>query len=384
MIGSPVPVRPPSVRPWPRLDRVLAVRLDSAGDVLMTTPALRALRAAGTGELVLLTSPSGAAAAALLPQVDDVIVYEAPWMKPASHRDGWADVSDAADLAMIERLREGRFDGAVIFTVNSQSPLPAAMLCYLAGIPRRLAHCRENPYALLTDWVPDVESTGPVRHEVRRQLDLLAAVGVKARDEHLSLHVPDMASRSVRARLAGMGIGPRDPWVLVHPGASAPSRRYPPHRFAAVVRELVLRTGWQIVYTGDEGETDLVDDVRSAAPGLGVSLAGELSFAELAAIVAVAPMLITNNTAPAHIAAAVGTPVVDLYALTNLQHTPWQVPSRVLSVDVPCKGCLRSVCPLGHNRCLHAVEPADVVDATLDLARDVGMPAVEISTAVAG
>ena len=73
-------------------------------------------------------------------------------------------------------------------------------------------------------------------------------------------------------------------------------------------------------------------------------------------------------------AAAVGTPVVDLYALTNLQHTPWAVPNRVLSVDVPCKGCRRSVCPLGHNRCLHAVDPRDVVDAIIDLAQATGMP----------
>jgi ADP-heptose:LPS heptosyltransferase len=94
----------------------------------------------------------------------------------------------------------------------------------------------------------------------------------------------------------------------------------------------------------------------------------------MAALVAVAPMVLTNNSLPAHIAAAVGTPVVDLYALTNLQHTPWAVPNRVLSVDVPCKGCRRSVCPLGHNRCLHAVEPTDVVDALVELGRDTGLP----------
>jgi ADP-heptose:LPS heptosyltransferase len=85
-------------------------------------------------------------------------------------------------------------------------------------------------------------------------------------------------------------------------------------------------------------------------------------------------MLLTNNSLPAHIAAAVGTPVVDLYALTNLQHTPWAVPNRVLSVDVPCKGCRRSICPLGHNRCLHGVEPADIVDSVLELARETAMP----------
>jgi lipopolysaccharide heptosyltransferase II len=307
-----------------------------------------------------------------LPELDDVIEYEAPWMKPASGaRDG---IDPAADEALIAKLRAERFDAAAIFTVHSQSPLPAALTAYLAGIPRRLAHCHENPYGLLTDWVPDPETDQPLRHEVRRQLDLLAHVGIDATDEHLSLHVPDVASRAVRERLRQMGIGPRDPWIVVHPGATAPARRYPPERFADVLRRLDGVTGWPVLLTGGPSEIALVEGVRAASGGIGTSLAGRLTMAELAALIAIAPLLLTNNSAPAHIAAAVGTPVVDLYALTNLQHTPWLVPSRVLSVDVPCRGCRRSVCPFGHNRCLHAVAPTDVVDAILDLARETGMP----------
>ena len=70
---------------------------------------------------------------------------------------------------------------------------------------------------------------------------------------------------------------------------------------------------------------------------------------------------------PAHLSAAVGTPVVDLYALTNPQHTPWGVPHRVLFRDVPCRYCYKSVCPLGHNDCLHAIEPREVVAAACEL-----------------
>jgi lipopolysaccharide heptosyltransferase II len=363
-----LPRRPAAVRPWRGLKRVLAVRLDAAGDVLMTTPALRALRTTHPDRLTLLTSPSGAAIASLLPELDDVIVYEAPWMKSSTE-----EPDPTVDLAFIDRLRKEQFDAAAIFTVHSQSPLPAALLTYLAGIDRRLAHCRENPYQLLTDWVPDPETDQPLRHEVRRQLDLLAQVGIAAADEHLSLHVPDVASRAVRSRLARLGLGPRDPWIVVHPGATAPSRRYPPAAFGVVIRELHARTGWPILLTGDPSERDLAEDVRTAAGGLGTSLAGDLSIGELAALIAIAPLILTNNSAPAHIAAAVGTPVVDLYALTNVQHTPWAVPSRVLSVDVPCRGCRRSVCPLGHNRCLHGVDPTAVVDAVLDLAAETGM-----------
>ena len=366
--GYVVPPRQARVAPWFGLKRILAVRLDAAGDVLMTTPALRALRSIRPERLTLLTSTSGSAVAELLPEVDDVIVYDPPWMKATGSFD------PGRDAAFIDRLRAESFDAAAIFTVHSQSPLPAATMAYLAGIPRRLAHCHENPYELLTDWVPDPETDQPLRHEVRRQLDLLAHVGIDTLDEHLSLHVPDTASRAIRDRLGSLGIGPRDPWLLVHPGATAPSRRYPPERLGEVLRRLRVRVDWPIVLSGSRSERRLVDDVRTAADGLGTSLAGHLTTAELAALVAIAPMVLTNNSLPAHIAAAVGTPVVDLYALTNLQHTPWAVPNRVLSVDVPCKGCRRSICPLGHNRCLHGVEPRDIVDAVLELARETGMP----------
>src|SRR5690606_27087453 len=118
----------PRTAVWQEARRILAIRLDAAGDVLMTGPALRALKEADPGRHVtLLTSPSGAVAARLLPEVDEVIEYVAPWMKPASADD------TAEHLQMIERLRQGSFDAAVILTVYSQNPLPAALLAHLAG-----------------------------------------------------------------------------------------------------------------------------------------------------------------------------------------------------------------------------------------------------------
>jgi ADP-heptose:LPS heptosyltransferase len=355
---------------WADARRILVVRLDGLGDVLMTTPAIRAL--AGTGrparrEITLLTSPAGAALAPLLPEVDATIVAEPPWLKPGEGSSRPAD-EDAADIRVLaERLREGRFDGAVICTVQSQSALPSAMLCLMAGIPLRLAHARENPYRLLTDWVNDPEPLAPVRHEVRRQLDLVATIGATVEDEHLSVRVPAAASRLIRDLLPAMGIQPGDRWVVVHPGASAPSRRYPIDALARVVRALVQEHGVRVVLAGGPEEMDAVAELQAAGrPGC-VPIAGVLDLAHLAALLAVAPVLIGNNSGPAHLAAAVGTPVVDLYALTNLQHAPWGVPSRVLAHDVPCKGCLKSVCPLGHHACLRGVAPASVVAATLEL-----------------
>jgi lipopolysaccharide heptosyltransferase II len=373
--------------PWREVRRILAVRLDSLGDVLMTGPALRALAAARPPvRITLLTSPAGAPVAGLMPEIDEVIVHEAPWMKGRPRADGTETPADrTADLALVERLAAARFDAAVIFTVHSQSALPAALLCHLAGIPLRLAHARENPYRLLTDWVPDPEPLAPTRHEVRRQLDLVGAVGAVATDEHLSVRVPPEASRDVRAMLDGRGIRLDRPWAVIHPGASAPSRRYPVERFAVVARLLAEEAGWQIVAAGAGPDAPLAEQVvRGIGPGA-VALPDRLDIGGLAALLAMAPVLIANNSGPAHLAAAVGTPVVDLYALTNLQHAPWEVPSRVLAHDVPCKGCRKSICPEGHHACLRGVAPEDVVAAALALMAEVrGEPDVATAPPPAG
>jgi lipopolysaccharide heptosyltransferase II len=342
---------------WRDARSILAIRLDNLGDVLMTTPAFAALKAALPGRRVtLLASSIGAQAAAYIPSLDGVIRYDAPWMKsdpqPGAQFDG----------AMIEHLAAGRFDAAVVFTVCTQSALPAATLAYLAGIPLRLARCRENPYRLLTHWLPEDESSGFAVHEVQRQLELVRAAGASPADTRLQFAVPDEARAAVDVQLDLLGIDTDRPWLVLHPGASAPSRRYPPELFAEAARMLVARLGARIVVTGDAVEAPLVEALCAQVPGA-VSLAGRLDLAELAALIECAPVLLVNNTGPAHIAAAVGTPVVALYALTNPQHTPWLVPHRALSHDVPCRNCLKSVCPHGHHDCLRRVPPEAVAGA---------------------
>ncbi|PSR15603.1 hypothetical protein C8255_22220, partial [filamentous cyanobacterium CCP3] len=162
------------------------------------------------------------------------------------------------------------------------------------------------------------------------------------------------------------GCLPSPPWIVIHPGASAPSRRYPPELFAQVARSLV-ESGLTVLFTGTPPERDLVESIRIQMEAPSHSLVGKLDLGDLSALLAVAPLLLSNNTGPVHIAAAVGTPVVDLYALTNLQHTPWQVPHQVLFHDVPCRLCYKSVCPEGHHACLRQVEPQAVVAAVREL-----------------
>jgi lipopolysaccharide heptosyltransferase II len=348
---------------WLDARNVLCVRLDTVGDVLMTTPSIRALKETPPNPRVtLLTSEPGVEVGRLVPELDEVVAYDAPWMRATSPRQ-----NSRIDHAILDRLRQSRFDAAVIFTVYSQSPLPAALLCLLADIPLRLAHCRENPYQLLTHWVRDPEPDRCARHEVRRQLDLVASVGFQTSNEHLSLAIPGAALSYVHAALAEAGLDENRPWVVIHPGASAPSRRYPAEGFAEVTRGLSLDYGWQVVFTGTGSECELVNQIRALSGTRTQSLVSRLQLGELAALLSLAPLLIANNTGPVHVAAAVGTPIVDLYALTNPQHTPWNVAARVLSHDVPCKYCYSSVCPEGHHNCLRLVTPNAVVEAAREL-----------------
>ncbi len=347
---------------WRRARNILCVRLDNLGDVLMTTPAMRALKHSLAGRrLTLLGTASGTAGAQFMPEIDDVIRYASPWMKSS------ASANVDADIEMIRTLRARRFDAAIIFTSYSQSPLPAAMLCHLSQIPLRLAHCRENPYHLLTDWVADPEPHKTVRHEARRQLDLVATVGCTTNDERLSFQVTHDDAAWARCHLQAIDIDLAQPWILMHPGATAPSRRYPPALWTETANRLAAELQCPIVFSGGTDEVALVESIRDGLTYPSYSLAGKFDLGKFAAVLAQAPVLVSNNTGPAHLAAAVGTPVVDLYALTNPQHTPWQIPNRVLYHNVPCAMCYKSVCPQGHNDCLSKLSPAQVVKETIAL-----------------
>ncbi len=316
---------------WQTCKNILCVRPDNMGDVLMTSPALRAIKESLPDvRLTLLASPSGSAIAPFIPEIDDVITCRLPWdskMQPDSGE---------ALLGVIGTLRERAFDGAVLFTNYSQSAFPGAFLCYLADIPRRLGYAKEYQARLLTDWVVDQEPyfIRP-KHGVQRQLDLVAAVGLTTRNERLSLRISDEAVKSVGAKLERVGMDVGKPFIVVHPGASDPKREYPADLYAQAIGTIVQKMGYSVVITGVASEVAVGDMVMKES-GQGVfSLVGQVDIGELAALIAMAKLLISNNTGPVHMAAAVQTAVVDLYARTNPEHTPWQVSSRVLYFDVP-------------------------------------------------
>jgi ADP-heptose:LPS heptosyltransferase len=257
--------------------------------------------------------------------------------------------------------------------------LPAAMLCYMAGIPAVAGYCRENPYHLINHWIVDEEPLYNIRHEVVRQLDLVRTLGIEASDDALSLSLPHGAPRKLAERLQGMGLKLREPWIVLHPGVSEAKRQYPVESFARAARIMTEELGCQILLTGVDSERGLAEHIAAVAGRKAYSLAGKLNMEELVALIQSAALVISNNTGPVHIAAAVKTPVVVLYALTNPQHTPWKVRHRILPFEV-AQG-LQSKNPIiryANERCfrrpVQEVEPEDIARAAQELLADRGRP----------
>ena len=315
---------------WQNCKRILCVRLDNMGDLLMSAPAMRALKATLGCHLTLLTSTMVQPLVKSLPEIDDVLLFDAPWVKTATAAD------TEAFNSLVQQLRSRNFDAAVIFTVYSQNPMPAIMLTYLAGIPLRLAYCRENPYGLLTHWIPEKEPYTFVRHQVQRDLDLVRETGAVTTDERLYLQTDESLWPNIIQQLESAGADPQQPWLLLHPGVSELKRQYPTEQWIQAGRMLRQQLpGYQLVFTGVQEEQTLINVIQQGiGPGT-FSLAGRLQLAAFITLIKHSPLLLSVNTSAAHFAAATGTPVVVLYAKTNPQHTPWQARGRVLYFDVP-------------------------------------------------
>jgi ADP-heptose:LPS heptosyltransferase len=322
--------------------RVLLSRLDSMGDVLLTGPAVRAV--ASQARVVYLTSPRGEAAAALLPGVDEVIVHEVPWIAAAAPPVCRVDLD-----SLVARIAAAGVDAACILGSSHQSPLPLALLLRLAGVDAITAVSHEYPGSLLDRRVPG----DPSLHEVERNLLVAATAGFDLPDGD------DGRLRLDPSRLPVVDVPSGA--VVVHPGASAPARTWPAGRWQSLVRLLV--GGRRPVFvTGSTAERNLVATVAGpgAEPVIGPSLA------ELAATIGAASVVVCGNTGPAHVAAAMGTPVVEIFAPTvpAERWAPWCVPHVLLGdLTIACAGCRQRTCPLGGQPCTAGVREADVIDA---------------------
>ena len=338
---------------------VLVARLDNDGDVLLAGPAVRAV-AAGAERVTMLCGPRGRAAAELLPGVDHLLVHRAPWIDPEPE-----PVSPQETLDLVQALSERRIDQALVLTSFHQSPLPLALLLRLAGVPTVAATSVDYPGSLL-----DVRHRiSDDVHEVERSLSLVATLGYR-------LPPGDDGRLAVRRPAAGRSpLVAGDPYLVVHPGASVSARAWELESCAALVDALV-EEGRRVVVTGAASERELTRRVAGPPREAVLDLGGATDLGELAEVLAGAEAVVVGNTGPAHLAAAVGTPVVSLYAPTvpAVRWRPWMVPHELLYVDVPCAGCRARDCPVPGHPCIGEVTVTDVMAA---LARLAPAPALE-------
>jgi ADP-heptose:LPS heptosyltransferase len=331
------------------MSRALVARLDSAGDVLITGPAVRAVAAAHDA-VTMLCGPRGRAAAELLPAVDEIVEWQAPWVD----FDSPELTADHVD-SLLKQLRDIRPDRVFIFTSFHQSPLPLALLCRMAAVPWVGAICEDYPGTLLdlrhhvADGVPEPE----------RALSLARAGGCE---------LPAGDDGALRVRTPGTLCGdtekllPSSPFVVFHPGAAVPARRPSAERSAGMVAAL-RGAGHRVVVTGGESERELTAEVSVAGA---VDLGGRTSMATLAAVYARAAVVVTPNTGPAHLAAAVGAPVVSLFApvVPASQWAPYGRDVILLGdQQAPCRLTRARTCPVAGHPCLDGITDAELLAA---------------------
>ncbi|HLR76373.1 MAG TPA: glycosyltransferase family 9 protein [Balneolaceae bacterium] len=361
---------------WSNFNHILCIRPDNMGDVLMTQPAIRALKQQKKGrKITLLTSKMGAKIGRLLPEIDKIIEFDVPWIKTDDQN------GESAVQQLVKRLKAEQFDAAAIFTNFSQNAQAPAMICYLAGISQILAYSRTNPYQLINHWVPDSEPFLFPAHGVKRQINMVSTVGADTADKQLALEPEKKAKKTALQKLKKEGVNPEKPWLILHPGVSEAKREYPVEMYGKAA-EMLNANGRQIVITGLECENNLAAGVASSSKAESFNMAGKLSLKEFIALISLAPVIISNNTASVHIAAAVQTPVVDLYARTNPEHTPWMVKHRTLYFDVP-QSLQSSNATLVHttpNKLALHPQPEDIVTAVHELTEDIPLEKSNISS----
>lgn len=335
----------------------LVARLDNAGDVLLTGPAVRAV-AHGSDRVVFVAGPAGAEAAAQLPGVDEVVCLEAPWV---GYRPPAVD-SDTLD-AFVTLIARAGVTKAVVFGSSHQSPLPLALLLRLAGVPFIGAISHDYPGSLL-----DIRHHPAEEHEVERALSLADACGFPAPpgdDGRLRLRGPLPTARPVEAR-----------YVVVHPGASVSARALPVD-LASTVLGLLVRRGRNVVVTGGADERALTRRVAGPPRPRVRDLGGRTDLAGLAGVIAGADAVVCGNSLPAHLAAAVGTPVVSVFApvVPLARWAPHRVRSAVFGEQsVPCAGCRARECPVPGQPCIGVVSALDVADAVDEVVAGDGRP----------
>jgi len=348
----------------PDLKRILVIRLDNIGDVVLTSPFLRALRKAyPSSRITLLASPAGAQVVPMLPWVDDCISWRPVWQEvnPLSIH------TPSMDDELVSLLKFGHFSAALILTSFAQSPYPPASIAFRADIPIRIGQSKEFGGGLLTQWIRPLPDH---IHQAERNLHLLDEVGIPRQGSHLELKIQAYAQSMADQLLAQMGVDLRRPFIVLVPGASCEARRYDPERFTQTVELLAEdESGPPVVILGSQKDVDVMKPMRQVKNHKGriFTLMGRTSVLEFAGIIRRSKLVICNNSSALHFADAFQIPQVILYSGTEYieQWAPRASEAAILYRPVACSPCYRFQCPY-HKQCLD-IQPVEVVTRVHEL-----------------
>mgnify|MGYP001170171280 FL=1 len=342
-----------------KLNNVLIRGTNWIGDVVMTFPAIAAVRATlPKAHLTVLVKPWVADLVRMHTAVDDVMVYE----RPGRH-DGLAGL-----FTLARELRRRRFDAAILL----QNAFEAAVIARLAGIPVRAGYSTDARGLLLTHPVSRPPRIRTV-HQSLYYLEMLRALGFVPAGTAASL-VPSEAQRqAARRHLAELGIAGRRPLVGMAPGAAyGPAKRWFPERFAAVADRLAGRYACPVLLFGSAGDRPSTEAVQSAAKTALVDVAGRTSLGDAIALIACCDLFITNDSGLMHVAGALGVPTVAVFGSTNPETTyPLGGKTVLVRRPVDCSPCLKPECPTDF-RCMDLVTVEEVLEHSTRLLEEAG------------
>lgn len=330
------------------------------GDGVMSLPALEALRARfPTSEIVLVTKPWVNELYWRLPSVNRQIVY-----KLASEHQGANGFRK-----FVRELRAEHFDAAILF----QNAFHAAWMAWCAGVPMRLGYARDGRSILLTDAV-EVPSPAAYGHQAHYYLQLLFRAGLIDKPEPINeiRLVLDSTEKTWAAKhLQKSGLsGPRF-LVGLNPGAFyGPAKRWLLSRYAHLADRLIGAFHADVLIFGSAAERPLAEEIARAMKHTPLILAGETSLRQLMALLAQCHLVVSNDSGPMHLAAALGLPLVAIFGSTDERATgPVSLRARVVKRPVACSPCGLRECPID-LRCMQGVSVDDVYMAALDLVRE--------------
>lgn len=282
-------------------ERVLCIRTDRLGEVLLTLPAVAALKAADPSrQVTLMVHPQLAALLADVPGVDQLLEY-----REAARGLWWLRA-----MRLAHELRAGRYDAVLIANPKKEFHLAAAW----AGIPVRVGYDRKWG-GLLTRRIPDRKALG-ARHEVEYNLELFQTFDPRMVLAPWRLPVGAREQAHVRQVLAEQGLDASQPFVAIHPWASTPRKQWPADRFRALIRLLNTQFGLPVVLCGGVEERSGVAAMQPEGVRV-ADLVGRLTLRQLAALLQGARLLVSNDSGPVHVAAAVGTRTVVLFGTSD-------------------------------------------------------------------